>query len=352
MDNATIIDIKETLTDVKAKITDLEKLINEIPVAPAPTPDDSTTGVKYHVWIYPGAPSEDAADTYHNNKIDVIRVEYFRLLPTGNLQRINEVATNLAGTKNAYSAANVKDIKAYSSEQLVTVSGTGEGIRAMYTSSTKITAAVNTLKTFVVNNDLTGIDIDFEGFGEWTIKDYSSYLNFLKTLGTALRSAGKKLAVCGANWTSGFDNSPYACGFNYKDFIDLPIDYVTPMMYDYQYDHGGGTPVTPLGWLTEWTDRLLKIFGPDRLVIGLPSYGYTATKGKWDIAIKTLGQIKEANGYDGGVRDSNGEVFKTVGTKVWVSNDKVSMNRKKDVVVSLGAKHISVWHAGGKNDWF
>lgn len=337
-------------TKVQTEITNLESAINALQPTTIPT-----TSTKLHGWIYPGSPALDAADTYHNNKIDVLRVEYFQLLPTGFLKQLNEDPTDLFSTKNAYSAANVKDIKAYSSEQLVTVSGDYVGLRSMYATSSKVTNVINTLKTFVVNNGLTGIDIDIEGFGAWTAKDYSNYLSFLTNLGNTLHGVGKKLAICGPNWTTApFTTVTLSCGFNYKNLVALPIDYITPMMYDWQWDYGGGTPVSPLAWLNSWTSGMLSIFPADRVVIGIPSYGYTATQGSYsDIAIKTLDQIKALNGYDGGVRDNtSAEVIKKVGTKVFVSNDSVSMNAKRKLVESLGGKAIAVWHLGGGNQWF
>jgi len=302
--------------------------------------------------VYPGAPAMDADQTYKTNKIDVLRVEYFRLQSTGVLQQLNEDPGNLSGTKNAFSAANVKDIKAYSSEQLVTVAGDHEGLRAL-SAAGKITTAVSTLTAFVVKNGLTGVDIDIEGFGSWTAVDYTTYKSFLKALSTAMHSSGKKLAVCFPNWSSPFDQPPLTCGWKWGDFVPFDIDYVTPMMYDWQWDQGGGTPVAPIAWISEWSTRLITIFGADKLVIGLPSYGYVGTRGKWDIKILTLEQIKAVNGYDGGKRDAaSAEVFKDLGGKVYVSNDSISLNAKRKAAEAKGIKMFAVWHLGGRNEWF
>ena len=352
--------IKKNIADIRNKLIAIENALETntpIPIptpTPAPVPPNAgTVGTKLHVWVYPGAPALDASNTYKNNKVDVIRVEYFKLLPTGVVQQINEDPNDLGSTKNAFSVANVKEIKAYSSEQLVTLSGDYEGLRGLASASNKLTAAVNTLKNFVVTQGLTGMDIDIEGFGSWTSADYNTYVSFLGALGTALHGAGKKLAVCGPNWTSGFDKTPFSCGWNWNTFVSLPIDYMTPMIYDWQWDYGGGTPVSPLAWIGEWSERMLALFGAERLVIGIPSYGYSGTQGKWDITILTLDQIKAANGYSGGTRDaSSAEVFKTVGGKVYCSNDKISMNAKKAKAESKGVKALAVWHAGGGNDWF
>ncbi|ORX90905.1 glycoside hydrolase [Basidiobolus meristosporus CBS 931.73] len=298
---------------------------------------------KLQAWVYYGAPAQNASDVYKNNAIDVLRVQYFNLLDNGDLKLIKEDRSDLFSTKNAYSQENVRELKQYSQEQLITVSGHVTGMRA-----TNYTQIVRTLVDFVKEHNMTGIDIDFESFNKWTARDYTKYKDFIQALGTELNQAQRKLAICGPMWTS--KESPFQ--WKYEDFKSLPVNYVTPMVYDYQWDYGGGSPITPLGWLKTWTETMLKIFGKNRLVIGIPSYGYLATKGKYDIKNLTLQQIKSQNGYKDGKRDpSSGEVIKTVGNKVYVSNDRESMVTKRKLVESLGVSQISVWHLGG-NDWF
>lgn len=350
MESNQINSIKSCLSTIRSNLDQIESLLSTPKPEPTPKPENK---IKLHAWIYPGAPALDAPETYKKYKIDVLRPEYFRLLPTGVVQQINENPNDLGGTKNAFSTKNVQEIKLYSSEQLVTLSGDYLGLRGLDSAPDKIQTAVTVLNKFVVTHDLTGYDIDIEGFGQWTPKDYIVYLNFLKALGTELRKTRKKLSICAPNWTSPFDKTPLTCGWNWTHFIPLPIDYITPMMYDWQWDHGGGTPVAPLNWIGEWSERMIELFGVDRVVIGIPSYGYTGTRGKWDISILTLDQVKGADGYIGGKRDpASAEVFKDVNGKIYCSNDKVSLNAKRAMAESKGVKHISVWHIGGGNEWF
>ncbi|KAK9763378.1 hypothetical protein K7432_010000 [Basidiobolus ranarum] len=302
-----------------------------------------TTPTKLQAWIYYGAPAQEASKTYKNNAIDVLRVQYFNLLDNGTLRRIDEDPKNLFDTQNAFSEKNVKEIKHYSSEQLVTVSGHINGMRA-----TNYTELVGALVSFVKEHELTGIDIDFENYNKWTDKDYKGYKEFISNLGTELKQADKKLAICGPMWTS--EESPFK--WQYADFVDLPVNYVTPMVYDYQWDYGGGWPICPLSWLKKWGLMMRNIFSDERLVIGIPSYAYSATRGKFNIKNLTLKQVKNQGGYAGAKRDpSSAEMVKYVGNKVYVSNDKHSMNAKRQVLESVGIKQISVWHLGG-NAWF
>ncbi|ORX93705.1 glycoside hydrolase [Basidiobolus meristosporus CBS 931.73] len=312
-----------------------------------PTPGNPPT--TFHAWMFYGAPAQNAAQTYKRYTIDVLRTQYFNLLDDGNLQLVYEDSSDLYNTQNAYSERNIAELKRFSKEQLVTISGHISGMRQAFSKlSTNSTHIIQTLVDFVNDHRLTGIDIDFENYNQWTSKDYSDYKSFVTSLGKRLHESNKKLAICGPMWTS--EEPPFQ--WKYEDFVNLPIDYVTPMIYDYQWDYGGGAPICPLEWLRKWTLKMKRIFHSDQLVIGLPSYGYTAKRGKYNIRNLTLQQIKRLDGYHGGRRDnSSAEVFKFVGDTVYVSIDRKAINAKRRVVESLGVRQISVWHLGG-NDWF
>ncbi|ORX99868.1 glycoside hydrolase [Basidiobolus meristosporus CBS 931.73] len=302
-----------------------------------------------HAWIYYGAPAQNAPDTYKKHKIDVLRPQYFNLLDDGSLQRIDEDPYDLYTTQNAFSEKNISELKMYSKEQLVTISGHVTGMRNAFAKrATNYTGIVDILVDFVNEHQLTGIDIDFESYNLWTKTDYTNYKHFISVLGSKLHKSSKKLAVCGPMWTS--SHSPHQ--WKYIDFVNLPVDYITPMVYDYQWDYGAGQPTCPLAWLKRWILMMKKLFKNERLVIGLPSYGYTASLGQYNIKNLSLEQIKHLNGYHGGIRDnSSAEIIKVVGNTVYVSNDRESMNVKRKLVESLGATQVSVWHLGG-NDWF
>ncbi|KAK9701442.1 hypothetical protein K7432_011703 [Basidiobolus ranarum] len=303
---------------------------------------------KLHASVYYGAPGQDAPETYKKHRIDVLRVQYFNLLNTGHLQRVDEDPDNLFDTQNGFSEENVRELKQYSSEQLVTVAGHTAGMRLITKDANNSTTAITTLVNFVEEHQLTGIDIDFESYSEWDDEDYTAYKNFIFALGNKLHSIGRKLAICGPVWTS--DHPPFR--WRYEDIVSLPVDYITLMVYDYQCDHGGGQPICPLAWLKRWAGTMTKIIPDNRLVIGIPSYSYSAVEDEYNIQNLTLEQVKEKNGYQGGRRDpSSAEVIKEVDGVMYVINDRHSLNTKRRLLEQLGVKHIAVWHLGG-NDWF
>jgi spore germination protein YaaH len=137
--------------------------------------------------------------------------------------------------------------------------------------------------------------------------------------------------------------------FKYEDFANL--DYLAIMVYDYQYDYGVGQPVTPEAWLKDvinWAKTKLPV---DKIVIGIPAYGYHGTLGSYSMTIDTYAQSKTYPGYSTRKLSAEGEETWIVGNTYYSAQPKSSLDRKKALVESLGIKNISVWHLGG-NNWF
>ncbi|KAI9220022.1 glycoside hydrolase superfamily [Blastocladiella britannica] len=311
--------------------------------------------MQYGAWVYPGAPATDAPLTYRAKRLNILRSEYFTLCSDGLLKLIVENPTDLMSTANAFSDANIADIKAYSDEQYATVSGSDTvALRRLFQCPS---AAIKTLCNFVVQNGITGIDIDFERISAWTSADFVAYKAFLTQLGNDLHANGKKLTVCTPVWTfprgAAIDLTKPPYQWWYKELVSLPINFITPMVYDYQWDMGAGQPVTPIWWLTAWARVLVSLFGADRVMIGIPSYGHTGTVSQYDITTKTLDQVRSAGQYDAMKRDTeSGEmIVKTAGGQTWVANDATSMIKKRDALVACGVTKICVWHLGGGNEY-
>ena len=194
--------------------------------------------MRVHAWMYPGAPAQNAAETYRQGKVTVIKPQYFSLDNDGKLILLKEDKNDLFNTQNAYSAENVVDIKKYTQKQLVTVDGDQDRFRKMYNNQILRNAFIDTLVNFVEENGLTGIDLDLESFFYWTLSDWNKYKNLVKTLGTILHSRNKKLSLCGPQWEIPSNNTMV---WKYNELVSYPIDYITPMTYDYQWIKGFGS---------------------------------------------------------------------------------------------------------------
>lgn len=298
-------------------------------------------------WIYPGDPACNAPTTYKNNSIMTLNAEYLAVDESG-LVKILDV--NTSGC-NGYSVQNAAEVKAHSAKQFVTISSSYQGFSKLVNSAANRSAAVGAIVSFLQKIEFAGAELDFESYSKWTQEDYSNYKSFVSELGNALRKNSMALKVDGPPISNAKDQSLYL--WKYEDFDRLPVDSIVVMAYDYQFDCGGGSPVAPNAWVKDvvtWTKS--KIADVNRIVIGIPAYGYHGVTGAYEITIDTLLQSKAFPGYSKATRDpsSNEMVWNHLGVS-YVYQDETSLNLKRTLVESLGIKHISVWHLGG-NLWF
>lgn len=338
-DNAVDVYVDNT-TEVSATIVTPPASTTPAPVTPS-TPLITNS---IQAWIYPGDPACNASAEYSDGRqIDTLKPEYYTVKSDGSLRQ-KTVATDGC---NAYSVNNALDIRAHSTHQYVTVSSNILNMRALLASQTLQNSAITTLTDFTVLAGFTGVELDWEGFGDWTATDYTNYKNFTTALQNNLHSKGKLLMIDAPAISDTTYQSYYL--FKYEDFTH--IDYIAIMAYDYQYDFGVGEPVTPESWLIntiKWAKARLPV---DKIIIGIPSYGYHGVLGSYNVTIDTYNQSTQYPGYSSKTLNQDGEGS-------WINNgiyysvqEKSTLNRKKALIESLGIKNISVWHLGG-NQWF
>ena len=302
--------------------------------------------LKTMAWIYPGAPACGATtEIADGRKINTLKAEYFTIT-AGVMQQIS--STEYC---NGYSATNIAKLKQYSTEQYVTVSSASAASMAMFLGDETIRkAAVASLTDFVVTNNITGVELDFEDFGGWNADSYALFKVFVTELGTSLHNHSKKLMIDGPAISNTSEQGWYV--WRYSDFVNLPVDNIVVMTYDYQFDHGSGQPIAPLDWMRSTMAYISAQYPKSKLVMGIPSYGYQGTIGTYRSTILTHDQIKSKTGYNTAQRDTrSGEMMWTSGTTQYVFQDSESMNKKAAVAIELGIPAISVWHLGG-NMWF
>ncbi len=337
--NLTPVTLNNESTTVDTATTSLTTAPIVVPIS---EPIDVTNNTQ--AWIYPGAPACGSANEYADGRnIDTLKPEYYTVQSTGALRQLTVAADGC----NAYSAANVADIKAHSNHQYVTLSGNITNFRKLLSSATLQSAAIDTLTNFTVSSGFSGVEIDWENFSAWTVTDYANYRNFVTALQNSLHAQGKFLmidapAISDAKYQSYFL-------FKYEDFVN--IDYVAIMAYDYQYDYGVGQPVAPELWVKNvinWAKARLDI---NKIIIGVPAYGYHGELGSYSPTIDTHEQSSTYPGYSTRKLNADGEETWVLGNTYYAVQSNSTLDRKKALIESMGIKNVSVWHLGG-NLWF
>ncbi len=337
--------ITNTVVDMIDDLTDTIQVL-ELEIDVQTSPDTVDAGVM--AWMYPGRPACVSSDEYSDGRIiNFLKPEYFTVTSAGQVKLL-DVA--YAGC-NGFSPENVASVQANSDYSFVTVSAGGDNVEAFFNSSpSNRSNAISTFVSFVVENNMTGVEIDFEGYGAWSSETYSGYKAFLQQLGDELHAANKQLMVDIPPIGTTLEQSYYE--LTYQEMAALPIDYLVVMAYDYQYDYGAGKAVAPNAWVRAIVEHAQKHISVDRLVIGLPSYGYYGREGSYALTITASEVVRAAAGNTSFSRDALSYEMK--GTKNGISyvyQDQESLDKKRAMIESLGVKFISVWALGG-NEWF
>jgi spore germination protein YaaH len=314
-------------------------------------------GAATQAWLY-DAPSGNVAcgaqATYQANNIDVLKPGFISIDDNGNLSLDIQDYPSLC---NEGSPANIADWKAHSTEQYATVGSMDNGVgpvQALVGNPTKVTTAINTLVNFVQSSGITGIEIDFEGYEEWSTTVYSQYVSFLTTLGNRLHAIGKKLMV-DVPAIDSTDSQNYYKYFTYQGLNNAPIDYIAIMCYDGYYDGTCGTPVASNSYVNntiKWA--FAKITDHNKIVMGIPSYGYHCATGTTNFPdnTDTLSQSQTFPGFSTATRDPNSyEMMWRNGGISYIYVDQTGLDLKRKLIESWGVKAVSVWHLGG-NAWF
>jgi len=317
--------------------------------APRPRTAPAPAVNEIMAWIYPGQQTCGAKTEYSDGrKIDVLKPQYFTVGWDGGLNLLTEQSDGC----NGYSPQNVVDLKKYSKEQYATVaSGDASSMNVFLTAALSDNASVNTLVSFAVDNKITGIEIDFEDFGNWDANSYDNYKKFIDKLGLALHNKGKKLMIDGPATSNKVEENWYR--WRYADFISLPVDKIVVMTYDYQFDQGPGQAIAPASWVKNVISWTLGRFPlKNRLSFGIASYGYKVLAGTQKFTLLTYDEIRREPGFSTAKRDpGSGEMMWQNGDTLYVYNDGTSMDKELQTVNDAGINSVSVWHMGG-DPWF
>ncbi len=295
-------------------------------------------------WWYPGEPACQAIIEAEQMQLDVVKPEYFVIRDGGRFELMSE---ELYGC-NGYSQRNVEVTRSLAAQQFVMVSSAyAPDMDIFLTYDGKTGEYTEQLVNFVIENNFTGVELDFEDFGGWTQDIYERYKDFVTRLGTELHSEGKQLMIDLPAVRSETEQQWYS--LRLSELEKLPVDYMVIMAYDYQFDHGVGQPVSPLDWLSEVVlFTRMQVEDDSRLVIGVPSYGYVGDIKTGRIRIVTNEQAKEHPLFNMAIRDErSAELIANNDQEYLIYQDAQSIQAKINTISQNGIGKISIWHLGG-----
>jgi spore germination protein len=199
-------------------------------------------------------------------------------------------------------------------------------------------AHAEALRQLVVMRALDGIDIDYESLPQSAKGNFSA---FAALLAQKLHDSNKTLSVT---------ISPNA---NANDWtaIGAAADSVKIMAYDKHWPGGTAGAITPLDWLDSVVTYAESHIAPEKVMIGLPWYGYDwLGTNAANVTYASGMQSAMSNGVTPS-RDENGELTFAYAGHVVYFQDAESYARKVDAVL---AKHSRIggfahWRAGAED---
>jgi peptidoglycan-N-acetylglucosamine deacetylase len=106
-----------------------------------------------------------------------------------------------------------------------------------------------------------GIVVDFESMPESSMQDFQ---HFIHDLSASLHAKNLKLMVAlpAADWS-----------YDYKYFA-AQADAIILMNYDFHWPTSSPGPIAPQDWFVKNIDNMVKLVPPDKLIMGIATYGY------------------------------------------------------------------------------
>ncbi|MGQ9596625.1 MAG: glycosyl hydrolase family 18 protein [Thermoproteota archaeon] len=201
---------------------------------------------------------------------------------------------------------------------------------------------ITDIVNFVVENNFSGINIDYENIPP---EDRAALNSYMKELASKLHSYGKivTIDVSGKTWD---DTSGWGGAWDYK-VLGETCDYICIMCYDYHWSGSEAGPIGPLGWLKDVIRYALSAIPEEKIVIGIPFYGYKWL-GRNGVYLTFRQALETAKNMSVEVlfSEEDAEYHYSYGSyEVWFQGAK-SIEIKVSTVLSYGIDKIAAWRIG------
>ncbi|SDN54910.1 glycosyl hydrolase family 18 protein [Geodermatophilus sp. DSM 45219] len=193
-----------------------------------------------------------------------------------------------------------------------------------------------------------GIDIDYEALPPTAGPQFTAFLTALRD---DLHAEGLELTVAVPARES--DEDPGTLAYSYQ-VIGQVADQVRVMAYDHSWSTSEAGPVAPAGWVRDVVDYAVERVPPEKLMLGLPTYGYDWV-GARGVNVSATEAVSLADEVGAEPRWDDGAAAWTFRYQrdgeehtVWYE-DARSLERKQQIAVEEGLRGIAIWSLGGED---
>lgn len=225
-----------------------------------------------------------------------------------------------------------------------TISSPDEGVAGtVLNDAEKRQFHINSIVSKIDEFQYDGIDIDYENLAA---SDRETFNTFIKELSAAIHSHKKKLVVT-VNAKTAEPGGWYGAQSHDYAAIAEAADYVRIMAYDQHYRDSEPGPIASITWVEEVIAFSLSKIPKEKLVLGLPTYGYdwTGSGSAKSIVFDNIPKDRPM-GWD----DASASPFLTywhegIFHQIWFENSR-SLEAKIDLVQKYDLAGIVLWRLG------
>ena len=219
---------------------------------------------------------------------------------------------------------------------------------------------ISQLVALAVEEGYKGVNIDFENL-TWSAdltEPRREFTSFIQELAEKLHQSGKKLIISVPAKNSDDPNNDWAYPFDLAA-LGREADYLQLMTYDQHGPWSEPGPVSGVDWVEECLAYTTSIVEPEKMLIGLPAYGYEWNLDRCDaegiceaasVAWKYIpAMLARPNAHlmrDAGSVSPSLTYVKGGQEYVTWFEDQISLQSKVSLISKYELKGLSVWALG------
>lgn len=190
----------------------------------------------------------------------------------------------------------------------------------------------------------TGVNLDFENV---PAGDREVLTEFVAALAERLRQDGRKLTIAVPAKTSDSPNNSFSGAFDYAALGRL-VDGLWLMTYDEHWRTGPPGPVASIGWVERVVRYAISVVPPNRVLLGLPAYGYEWGSGNEARGLTYSQAMARLQALGATLRwhpVAKVPYFAAGGREVWFEN-RYSLGYKLTLVSRYDLGGVAIWRLG------
>jgi spore germination protein YaaH len=211
-------------------------------------------------------------------------------------------------------------------------------IRGLAVNATRLGRAAGAIARHASEMGYGGLVFDFETLES---RDLSAQINVMKAIADSARSHGVRTIAAAIPAT---DTSAYPV----KPLLGV-ADYLIVMLYDQHWLGSAPGPISAPAWVESSLARRVREAGPERLITGLPTYGYHWRRGQPTLPVTFAEAQRAATGARTQLtRDSATQTLRAVigsGEEIWMT-DATLLDALVRASKAQGVHRFALWRLG------